>query len=91
MEDERHGTKAAKTIFEKGFDNIYLLTGGISVFGFENQHLLEGTNIPTKPELKAYHQVATQILPPKKNMQSSRGFTTSMDFLPAKRSSDKNK
>ena len=46
-EDERHGTHLAKIIFEKGFDNIYLLTGSISVFTFENPQLTEGSEIPT--------------------------------------------
>ena len=46
-EDERHGTHLAKVIFEKGFDNIYLLTGSISVFTFENPHLTEGTDVPS--------------------------------------------
>jgi rhodanese-related sulfurtransferase len=55
MDDERHGTQVAKIIFEKGFDNIYLLTGGISVFGYEHQHLLEGADVPTKSELRAWH------------------------------------
>ena len=41
--DERHGTHAAKIIFEKGFDNIYLLTGSISVFAYENHDLIEGS------------------------------------------------
>jgi hypothetical protein len=48
MDDERHGTQVAKTIFEKGFDNIYLLTGGIFVFGYENPGLLEGDSIPNR-------------------------------------------
>jgi len=30
---------------------VYLLTGGISVFGYENQNLLDGSNIPSKKEL----------------------------------------
>jgi predicted sulfurtransferase len=32
MEDERLGTQYAKILFEKGFDNIYLLSGGIEKF-----------------------------------------------------------
>lgn len=48
MDDERHGTQVAKIIFEKGFDNVYLLTGGIFVFGFENPGLLDGNNTPSR-------------------------------------------
>ena len=29
MDNERNGTKVAKVLTEKGFGNIYLLTGGI--------------------------------------------------------------
>lgn len=57
--DERHGTQAAKIIFEKGYDNIYLLTGSICVFAYENHDLLEGTEIPSKKELKQQHEIAT--------------------------------
>ena len=32
MNDERQGTIYAKALFEKGFDNVYLLTGGIEKF-----------------------------------------------------------
>jgi hypothetical protein len=32
MNDERSGTLQAKLLFEKGFDNVYLLTGGIEGF-----------------------------------------------------------
>jgi hypothetical protein len=46
-DDERHGTQQAKIIFEKGFDNIYLLTGGIPVFTFENPDLVEGYEVPS--------------------------------------------
>ncbi len=76
--DERHGTHAAKVIFEKGYDNIYLLTGSICVFAYENHNLLEGIEIPTKKELKQQHEIATFKQPEPKNMQSSKGFTKSM-------------
>lgn len=32
MEDERLGTQYAKLLFEKGFDNIALLSGGLEKF-----------------------------------------------------------
>jgi len=38
------------------------------VFGFENQDLLEGKQIPGKEELKEFHKVATTKLPKPKNM-----------------------
>jgi hypothetical protein len=58
-EDERHGTHLAKIIFEKGFDNVYLLTGGIAVFSFENPRLTEGDDIPSTEQLKENHRIAT--------------------------------
>lgn len=73
--DERHGTNAAKIIFEKGFDNIYLLTGSISVFAYENHALIEGSEVPSLKELQQQHYIATQKAPEQKNMQSSKGFT----------------
>ena len=42
--DERHGVHQARIIFEKGFDNIYLLSGGSTVFWQEYPHLVEGMN-----------------------------------------------
>lgn len=57
--DERHGTHQAKVIFEKGFDNIYLLTGSISVFAYENHELIEGTEVPSRKDLAQQHQIAT--------------------------------
>ena len=56
--DERHGCLYAKIIFEKGFDNVYLLTGQVCVFAYENIDLLEGTDIPSKKDLHAQHTIA---------------------------------
>ena len=53
MYDERSGTHYAKILFEKGFDNVFLLSGGIEKF-WENHHeLVEGTELPPMPKLKA--------------------------------------
>ena len=49
--DERHGIHCAQIIFEKGFDNVYLLTGCLINFATLYYDLIEGTNIPTKKEL----------------------------------------
>ena len=53
MSDERLGTHYAKILFEKGFDNISLLTGGIEKFmeaGTECYTLVEGVNVPSQPK-----------------------------------------
>ncbi len=46
MNDERQGHKAAKIFFEKGYDNIYLLSGGGNGFLEEYPDLIEGTKVP---------------------------------------------
>jgi centrosomal protein CEP41 len=48
MEDERLGTQYAKLLFEKGFDNVYLLSGGMDKFLETHHELVEGTKIPEK-------------------------------------------
>jgi len=53
MSDERLGTHYAKILFEKGFDNISLLTGGIEKFmeaGTECYSLVEGVSVPPQPK-----------------------------------------
>jgi 3-mercaptopyruvate sulfurtransferase SseA len=50
MHDERSGTQQAKLLFEKGFDNVYLLSGGVEGFLETNYDMVEGTNVPEKPK-----------------------------------------
>jgi centrosomal protein CEP41 len=53
MEDERLGTQYAKILFEKGFDNIYLLSGGIEKFlesGIDCYSMIEGATVPPMPK-----------------------------------------
>lgn len=53
MADERLGTQYAKVLFEKGFDNIYLLSGGIDKFlesGIDCYSMVEGENVPPLPK-----------------------------------------
>jgi centrosomal protein CEP41 len=42
IEDEHKGVEFAKLFFEKGFDNIYLLSGGFESFAANYSELLEG-------------------------------------------------
>ena len=46
--DERVGREAAQVFAEKGFDNVYLLSGGLQEFARTYPHLLEGTFSYTK-------------------------------------------
>ncbi|TNV71970.1 hypothetical protein FGO68_gene5476 [Halteria grandinella] len=50
LSDERQGTQYAKVLFEKGFDNIYLLTGGLEKFLESSYELVEGEDVPSKPK-----------------------------------------
>jgi len=43
--DEKDGMPSANLFFEKGFDNIFLLNGGIEKFTIKYPGLVEG-NIP---------------------------------------------
>lgn len=52
MRDERQGSHAAKTFYEKGYDNIYLLSGGIEEFMLQFPDLIEGKELPDFEKLK---------------------------------------
>ena len=52
MHDERNGTHYAKLMHEKGFDNVYLISGGIEGFLETQYELVEGTDVPEKPKSK---------------------------------------
>ena len=47
LQDERKGTQYAQLFYEKGYENIYLLSGGIEQFLEEFPQLVEGRNVPT--------------------------------------------
>jgi len=59
MNDERNGTHYAKLLHEKGFDNIYLVTGGIEGFLETHYDFVEGTDIPEKPKVKVAKKTTT--------------------------------
>lgn len=44
--DEKFGTHYAKILHEKGFDNVYLLSGGAEKFLEQFPDLVEGNNVP---------------------------------------------
>lgn len=45
-EDDKSGATYATVLYEKGFDNIYLLTGGIEEFYQKKPTLVTGTSLP---------------------------------------------
>ena len=49
MSDERKGTAAANLMAEKGYENVYLLSGGIDQFNEEFHNMVEGRDVP-KPK-----------------------------------------
>ena len=46
MADERKGTAAATLMSEKGYENVFLLSGGIEQFNEEFHDFIEGRNVP---------------------------------------------
>lgn len=42
MNDERKGTQAAQMLYEKGYENTYLLSGGVEMFLEDYPELCEG-------------------------------------------------
>lgn len=46
MNDERKGCAAANLLTEKGYENVFLLSGGIDQFNEEFNYLVEGRDVP---------------------------------------------
>ena len=66
-DNERHGTAVSKVLTEKGFNNIYLLTGGIQQFFIDYPELIEGQEIPSYYQYKLW--VEQSGASPKKKSQ----------------------
>lgn len=45
-EDERLGVQFAASLYQKGFDNVYLVTGGMEEFYQRHPEWVEGTQLP---------------------------------------------
>lgn len=45
-EDEKNGVSLATVLYEKGFDNIYLLSGGIEEFYQKKPEFVIGKDLP---------------------------------------------
>lgn len=52
MNDERSGSTAAKKFYEKGYDNIYLLSGGIEEFILAYPEHIVGKELPDIEKLR---------------------------------------
>ena len=46
MGDERKGCAAANLMSEKGYENVFLLSGGVEKFNEEFHELVEGRDVP---------------------------------------------
>ena len=46
VSDERNGIQAARAMVDRGYENTFLLTGGIEKFIEDYPNLIEGNNIP---------------------------------------------
>jgi centrosomal protein CEP41 len=45
-EDDKHGASYAAVLYQKGFDNIFLLTGGVEDFYQQKPELVVGSQLP---------------------------------------------
>ena len=77
MNDERQGTAQASLLAEKGYENTFLLSGGIEKFLEENTDLVEGRAVPVsqraiqeEEERKANEKKAHLQAKRQANMQS---------------------
>jgi centrosomal protein CEP41 len=52
VSDERNGIQAATSMVDRGYDNTYLLSGGIEKFIEDYPNLIEGNNIPALVDKK---------------------------------------
>lgn len=57
MNDERKGTQIANLFYEKGYENTYLLSGGIEQFLEEYPHLCEGKQVPVPKKIIKQEQM----------------------------------
>lgn len=55
MADERKGCAAANLMSEKGYENVFLLSGGIENFNEDFNHLVEGRDVP-KPKSQSVEE-----------------------------------
>lgn len=76
MQDERKGTTVAQVFFEKGYENVYLLSGGIDQFLEDFHEHVEGRSVPLvkKDEgkrpmeiLKKKHEQCKEQQPPQRH------------------------
>jgi len=61
--DEKHGIQYVTELYEKGYDNLYLLSAGVEGFGQEIQEGLEGKKVPAfekKEEVKKFKKKRTE-------------------------------
>jgi len=63
MNDERLGSHYSKVLHEKGFDNIFLLSGGLEKFVELHSSCVEGANVPdfTKKAKKEMRNTKTSF------------------------------
>jgi centrosomal protein CEP41 len=50
MLDEKQGTEIATRMVERGYENSYLLSGGIEKFLEQFSELVEGIEVPVPPK-----------------------------------------
>ena len=61
MNDERQGTQYAQLLSEKGYENTYLLSGGIEQFLEDHTEFVEGRNVPIPKKVIAEEEMKKQV------------------------------
>jgi len=90
--DERTGIPVARIFYDKGYDNIYLMSGGIEEFVQLHHHLVEGEKVPVlkhNPNKKHKKQKKNTILMRSDYMTPmSHAQRSQVKFKPKKKKKD---
>ena len=87
--DERTGIPVARIFYDKGYDNIYLMSGGIEEFVQLHHHLVEGEKVPVlkhnpnKKQKKNIILMRSDYMTPMSHSQRSQ-----VKFKPKKKKKD---
>ena len=74
--DERNSVVYTQLLYQKGFDNIYMLTGGIEVFVLEHPNCCEGSKMST-----ILLDIQKKNIKEKENLSKSRYKNTNLSNI----------
>ena len=61
MSDERKGTESAQLFVQKGFENLFLLSGGFDKFAKEYPDMIEGKHVIQKDKISPKKQNSQEM------------------------------